>query len=91
VTVLSPTACRDHFAALEPGSGKRSHALGWRVTYDFLPVDDGRRVWRSASSTSCWPPSGRQGRCAPRRRTTSCTAGGMYALEFGLAAADGGV
>jgi hypothetical protein len=30
------------FAALEPTSGTRTHALGWRVTYDFTPLDDGR-------------------------------------------------
>jgi hypothetical protein len=29
-------------AALEPASGRRTHALGWRVTYDFAPLDDGR-------------------------------------------------
>lgn len=30
------------FAALEPGTGKRIHAFGWKVTYDFEPSADGR-------------------------------------------------
>ena len=29
------------FAALEPGSGRRTHRLGWRVTYDFVPLPEG--------------------------------------------------
>jgi hypothetical protein len=29
-------------AALDPVSGKRSHALGYRVTYDFTPTAEGR-------------------------------------------------
>jgi hypothetical protein len=29
------------FAALEPATGRRTHSLGWRVTYDFEPQDDG--------------------------------------------------
>lgn len=29
-------------AALDPSTGRRTHALGWRVTYDFAPLDDGR-------------------------------------------------
>jgi hypothetical protein len=30
------------FAALDPGSGRRTHALGWRVVYDLAPADGGR-------------------------------------------------
>lgn len=30
------------FAALDPSSGRRTHRLGWRVTYDFTPAGDGR-------------------------------------------------
>ena len=30
------------FAALEPSTRRRTHALGWRVTYDFAPTDGGR-------------------------------------------------
>jgi hypothetical protein len=30
------------YAALDPLTGRRLHAFGWRVTYDFLPLDDGR-------------------------------------------------
>ena len=29
------------FAALEPSSGRRTHRLGWRVTYEFASLDDG--------------------------------------------------
>ena len=30
------------FPGLEPLSNKRYHSLGWRVTYDFTPAQDGR-------------------------------------------------
>ena len=30
------------FAALEPGTGKRTHRTGWSVTYEFTPLPDGR-------------------------------------------------
>ena len=30
------------FAALDPATGRRTHGLGWRVTYDFTPAGDGR-------------------------------------------------
>lgn len=30
------------FAALDPSTNRRMHRFGWRVTYDFLPLDDGR-------------------------------------------------
>ena len=30
------------FAALDPTTSRRTHPLGWRVTYDFTPAGDGR-------------------------------------------------
>ena len=30
------------FAALDPNSDRRTHRLGWRVTYDFATTADGR-------------------------------------------------
>jgi hypothetical protein len=43
VTVLEPGRRLEiTFAALDPATGRRAHALGWRVTYYFTPVEDGR-------------------------------------------------
>jgi hypothetical protein len=30
------------YAAYDPSSGGRSHRLGWRVSYEFLPLEGGR-------------------------------------------------
>jgi hypothetical protein len=43
VTAITPGRTLEiSFAALEPASGRRTYRLGWRVTYDFLLLEDGR-------------------------------------------------
>ena len=94
VTVLVPDRRVEiSFAALEPGSGRRSHALGWRVTYDFLPIDDGRTRVEVGIEYQLLAAIGAAGTLrAQAENDVVHRLAAMYALEVGLAAAtDGGV
>ena len=93
VTVLVPDRRVEiSFAALEPGSGKRSHTLGWRVTYDLLPLDDGRTRVEIGVEYQLLAAIGAGGTLrAQAENDVTHRLAAMYALEIGLAAVDGGV
>ena len=92
MTVLVPDRRVEiSFAALEPGSGRRSHTLGWRVTYDFLPLDDGRTRVEVGVEYELLAAIGAAGTMrAQAENDVAHRLAAMYALEVGLAATDGG-
>jgi hypothetical protein len=73
------------FAALEPGSGRRSHALGWRVTYDFVPVDEHRTRAEVAVEYRMLAAIGAAGTLrAQAENEVAHRLGALHALEVGL-------
>ena len=92
VTVLVPDRRVEiSFAALEPGSGKRSHALGWRVTYDLVPMDDGRTRVEVGVEYELLAAIGAGGTMrAQAENDVVHRLAALYALEVGLAAAGEG-
>ena len=77
------------FAGLDPSSGKRSHTLGWRVTYDFMPVDDGRTRVEVGVEYELLAAIGAGGTMrAQAENDIAHRLAAMYVLEVGLSAAD---
>jgi hypothetical protein len=73
------------FAALDPVSGRRFHALGWRVTYDLLPLDDGRTRVEVAIEYGLLAALGAMGSLrAQAENDIMHRLTAMHALEFGL-------
>jgi hypothetical protein len=73
------------FAALDPLSGRRFHALGWRVTYDFLPLEDGRTRVEVAIQYGVLAALGAMGLLrAQAENDVAHRLTAMHALEFGL-------
>jgi hypothetical protein len=73
------------FAALDPLSGRRFHALGWRVTYDFLPLDAGRTRVEVAVQYGLLAALGAMGLLrAQAENEVAHRLVAMHALEFGL-------
>ena len=90
VTTLVPDRRLEiSFAALDPGSGKRSHTLGWRVTYDFMPLDDGRTRVEVGVVYELLAAIGAGGTLrAQAENDIAHRLAAMYALELGVAASD---
>jgi hypothetical protein len=73
------------FAALEPLSGRRFHALGWRVTYDFQPLEDGRTRVEVAIEYGRFAALGAAGLLrAQAENDIAHRLMAMHALEFGV-------
>lgn len=86
VTVLEPGRRLEiTFAALDPASGRRTHAFGWRVTYYFTPVEDGRtrvEVGIEYSTVAAVAAAGTLRAQAENNIAQRLAA--LHALEFGL-------
>ena len=73
------------FAALDLATGRRTHALGWRVTYDFMPLDDGRTRVEVGVVYELLAAIGAGGTLrAQAENDIAHRLAAMYALEVGL-------
>lgn len=75
------------FAALEPGSGKRKHRMGWRVIYEFTSLSDGRTRAETSIEYGAIAALGAAGTLrAQAENDIAQRLAALYALETGFLA-----